>query len=271
MVAWDHRDRRPVVQEVLPDPCVNLAIEPAGVLLHGVKSRPSFHELAGTGVVVGTKFRPGGFSGFVPGPAEEAGQADGGGGGDDRLSGAADVTNRRIFPSAALRHAPGSLSWTTIPKPDTDAFTLVELRELEDDASAGGMGDTMEARFARAALGGERIGVSLQRVLPGARQPFGHHHGDDEEIYVVVAGSGRAAVDGQVVELRPWSALRVAPSAVRLFEAGDEGLEFLAFRGTQRERRADRRAHLADHLTSHAPGRPPVSPTCHRAPMSSTR
>ncbi len=31
VVAWDHRGRPPVTQEVLPDPCVNLAIEPVGV------------------------------------------------------------------------------------------------------------------------------------------------------------------------------------------------------------------------------------------------
>jgi AraC-like DNA-binding protein len=68
VVAWDNRGREPVVQEVLPDPCVNLAVEPAGVLLYGVTSRRSRHVLAGAGRVVGTKFRPGGFSGFMPGP-----------------------------------------------------------------------------------------------------------------------------------------------------------------------------------------------------------
>jgi AraC-like DNA-binding protein len=67
IVAWDHRDREPVVRETLPDPCVNLAIEPAGVFVYGVASGTSPHELAGAGTVVGTKFRPGGFSGFVPG------------------------------------------------------------------------------------------------------------------------------------------------------------------------------------------------------------
>jgi AraC-like DNA-binding protein len=68
VVAWDHRDRGAVVQEVLPDPCVNLAVEPAGVLLYGVTSRTSTHVLEGAGAVVGTKFRPGGFSGFLEGP-----------------------------------------------------------------------------------------------------------------------------------------------------------------------------------------------------------
>ena len=68
LVAWDHRGRAAVTQEVLPDPCVNLAIEPAGVLLYGVSSGRSAHVLAGAGTVLGTKFRPGGFSGFLPGP-----------------------------------------------------------------------------------------------------------------------------------------------------------------------------------------------------------
>jgi AraC-like DNA-binding protein len=68
IVAWDHRGRSPVTQEVLPDPCVNLAIEPSGVLVYGVTSGRSAHVLAGAGTVVGTKFRPGGFSGFAPGP-----------------------------------------------------------------------------------------------------------------------------------------------------------------------------------------------------------
>jgi AraC-like DNA-binding protein len=68
VVAWDHRDRPPVVREVLSDPCVNLAVEPAGVLVYGVRSAPSAHALEGRGMVVGTKFRAGGFSGFLPGP-----------------------------------------------------------------------------------------------------------------------------------------------------------------------------------------------------------
>lgn len=108
-------------------------------------------------------------------------------------------------------------------------FTTVALRDLSDDAAAGGFGDTMEARFARTALDAERIGLSLQRIAPGARQPFAHRHGNDEEIYVVVAGSGRAAIDGEVVALNPWTAVRVAPGAVRIFEADGDGLEYLAF------------------------------------------
>jgi uncharacterized cupin superfamily protein len=113
-------------------------------------------------------------------------------------------------------------------------YSVVELRDLDDDAIAGGFSDTLEARFARDALRCDRIGISLQRVKPGARAPFAHRHSTDEEIYVVVAGSGRALVDGETVELRPWTVLRVAAAAARAFEADSEGLEFLAF-GTHTE------------------------------------
>jgi AraC-like DNA-binding protein len=64
IVTWDRRGCPPLRQEVLPDPCVNLSVEPAGRLLYGVGSGHSKHELAGRAMVIGTKFRPGGFSGF---------------------------------------------------------------------------------------------------------------------------------------------------------------------------------------------------------------
>lgn len=68
IVSWDHRGRAPVRHEVLPDPCVNLVVEPAGRLLYGVGSGRSVHELEGVGTVIGTKFRAGGFSGFLAAP-----------------------------------------------------------------------------------------------------------------------------------------------------------------------------------------------------------
>jgi uncharacterized cupin superfamily protein len=112
--------------------------------------------------------------------------------------------------------------------------TLVHLRALEDDAEKGGFGETLEARFARDALDCERIGISLQRVKPGVRAPFAHRHEGDEEVYLVVAGGGRAIVDGELVELKPWDALHVPATSARSFEAGEDGLEFVAF-GTHTE------------------------------------
>ena len=52
-----------------------------------------------------------------------------------------------------------------------------------------------------------------------------------EEAYIVVAGSGRAKLDDEVVELAPWDILRVAPAVVRSFEAGPEGLDVIFIGG----------------------------------------
>jgi quinol monooxygenase YgiN/mannose-6-phosphate isomerase-like protein (cupin superfamily) len=114
------------------------------------------------------------------------------------------------------------------PHQGETGFAIVNLEELEDLAPKAGFGEFGEARFARQQLDAVDVGVSLQRLRPGRRQAFGHHHVVDEEVYVVLDGSGRVAVDDQVKDVRRLDAIRVAPGSARAFEAGAEGLEFLA-------------------------------------------
>ena len=101
--------------------------------------------------------------------------------------------------------------------------------DVEDLAPKFGYGEMGEARFAKKALGLERSGLSYQRLEPGARQAFGHRHGEQEEVYVVLAGSGRVKLDDEIVELATLDALRVPGPTARQFEAGPEGLAFVAF------------------------------------------
>lgn len=108
-------------------------------------------------------------------------------------------------------------------------YTVVNLKEVEDQAPKFGFGPDMEARFATGELGLTRSGVSYQRLAPGFRQPFGHSHGEQEELYVLLSGGLRAKIDDELVELAPLDALRVPPQATRQFEAGPEGAELLAF------------------------------------------
>ena len=61
--------------------------------------------------------------------------------------------------------------------------------------------------------------------------PWGHRHREQEELYVVVAGSGRAKLDDDVIELEAWDALRVAPEVIRSFEAGPDGLDVICIGG----------------------------------------
>ncbi len=107
-------------------------------------------------------------------------------------------------------------------------FSIINLEEVEDMAPKFGFGESGEARFARGDLGSEGVAISLQRLRAGVRQAFGHTHHHDEEIYVILRGSGRVAVDDEVREVRALDAIRIAPGSVRAFEADEDGLEILA-------------------------------------------
>src|SRR5438045_4508944 len=86
----------------------------------------------------------------------------------------------------------------------------------------------LEFRAATKALELEKSALSYQRVPPGYRFPYAHTHMKQEEVYVVVRGSGRMKVDDEIVELKEWDAVRVPPGTCRGYEAGPGGLEILA-------------------------------------------
>lgn len=109
------------------------------------------------------------------------------------------------------------------------SYTIKNLREVEDQAPKFGFEDLQEARFPYRDLEAETIGMAFHRVKPGQRQGFAHRHKEAEEIYVVLAGSGRIKLDDEIREIGPLDAIRVAPPMARAFEAGPEGLELLVF------------------------------------------
>jgi uncharacterized cupin superfamily protein len=109
------------------------------------------------------------------------------------------------------------------------SYTKKNLKDVENVAPKFDMPDGMDARFARTDLGGETLGLSVMTLDPGFRIPFGHKHSGQEEVYVVVSGSGRVKVDDEVVELRQWDAIRFDKDIMRNMEAGPEGIEYIAF------------------------------------------
>lgn len=109
------------------------------------------------------------------------------------------------------------------------SYAKKNLREVEDAALSRGLADTQEARFPRRELGAEQTGFNYLIVKPGRREGFAHRHRKAEEIYVVLAGSGRVKLDDELLELAPLDAVRVSPGVARMFEAGEDGLEVLVF------------------------------------------
>src|SRR5271167_3025250 len=112
-------------------------------------------------------------------------------------------------------------------------FAKVNLLEVED--SVAGRVEGVQGRFGRKHLDSRDLGVSLFRYAPNLRSPMAHSHREQEEAYVVVAGSGRVLLDEEVHELRHWDVLRVAPEVVRAFEAGPDGLDIIAVGGPRPE------------------------------------
>ena len=102
-------------------------------------------------------------------------------------------------------------------------------RDVDDQAQAFGFAPALEFRVARDALETTQSALSFMRLAPGFRVPFGHHHEEQEEVYVVVHGSARLKLDDEVVELEPWDAVRIATGVVRDIEGGPDGAEVLLF------------------------------------------
>jgi quercetin dioxygenase-like cupin family protein len=108
-------------------------------------------------------------------------------------------------------------------------YTKLNLKQdVEDMAPKFGYAPDMEARYARKPLGLANSGVSYFRIAPGFRVPFGHKHGEQEEVYVVLSGSMRVKAGDDVVELAELDAIRVPGSTPRGMEAGPDGAEILA-------------------------------------------
>ena len=80
-------------------------------------------------------------------------------------------------------------------------YTVVNLMELEEGVSA--RRPEIEGRFGRSSLGSEHVGVSHFRYAPNFHPSGGHRHREQEEVYVILSGTGRVKLDDDVLELRP--------------------------------------------------------------------
>ena len=70
--------------------------------------------------------------------------------------------------------------------------------------------------------------VSVNTLPAGTGVPFVHSHRNNEEIYAVLSGKGRAVIDGESVELAAGDWVRVSPAAKRQFSAAeDSALSFI--------------------------------------------
>ena len=70
--------------------------------------------------------------------------------------------------------------------------------------------------------------VSINILPAGASVPFVHSHKQNEEIYAVLDGEGRAEIDGESVSLKAGDWLRISPAAKRqFFAAADKPIKYV--------------------------------------------
>ena len=78
------------------------------------------------------------------------------------------------------------------------------------------------------ALGLTGAEVSINALPAGAGVPFVHSHKENEEIYGILSGHGKAIIDGEEITLAAGDWLRIAPAAKRqFFAANDDGIVYV--------------------------------------------
>ena len=120
-------------------------------------------------------------------------------------------------------------------------YTIVPVSAVPDMAAEVGMDpDHFEIRFMREPLGLKNFAVTYERFGGGWRAPEGHahrrghRHTVQEEVYFLVSGRAQVKFDDRVVDIEPWTAVRVPPETTRSFRAaGEEDAVFVSIAAPQ--------------------------------------
>ncbi len=83
------------------------------------------------------------------------------------------------------------------------AATVGKLQEFEGKA------------FFKEIMGTTGMEISIGSLSTGQAVPFFHSHKKNEEVYIVISGSGAFQIDDDLVAIAPGSIVRVAPEGIR--------------------------------------------------------
>ena len=107
-------------------------------------------------------------------------------------------------------------------------YSIVRVDELEGSGPGGAV------RFVRRELGVEAFGINWFELPPNAE---GREHNEQEsgqeEVNVIIDGSGVYRVEGEEIPVKRGSVLRFDPETTRVPVAGPDGLTMIAV-GTRR-------------------------------------
>ena len=113
-------------------------------------------------------------------------------------------------------------------------YTVRNLKEVENQGLNFGLdANDLELRMAKDPLECTGCGISYLKMGPGYRAPWGHTHKTQEEIFILINGSARMKLGDELIDMKPFTAIRVSPETMRGYEAGAEGAELIVI-GTPR-------------------------------------
>src|SRR6185503_6015855 len=102
-------------------------------------------------------------------------------------------------------------------------YSMVHVDELPGEGPTGGV------RFVRRHLGAEAFGINWFEIAPNAT---GVEHNEEdsqqEEVNVIIEGSGVYRVDGEEIPVRRGTVMRFDPQTTRVPVAGPEGMTMVA-------------------------------------------
>ena len=75
--------------------------------------------------------------------------------------------------------------------------------------------------------------VSINALKPNEKAYFNHYHVNNEELYLVLKGSGILTVDNKEYSLQEGSVASVFPKGVRRVDAKEDGLIFICIQAKQ--------------------------------------
>jgi quercetin dioxygenase-like cupin family protein len=103
------------------------------------------------------------------------------------------------------------------------SYSMVQVDDLPGEGPGGAV------RFVRRHLGAEAFGINWFEFAPNA---VGYEHDEQdsqqEEVNVIIAGSGTYRVEGEEVPVRRGTVMRFDPDTTRVPVAGPEGMTMIA-------------------------------------------
>jgi uncharacterized cupin superfamily protein len=78
-----------------------------------------------------------------------------------------------------------------------------------------GLGEVRGKHFLKDLLGFTGCEISINSLPPGAGMPFHHQHKENEEVYIFIQGQGQMQIDGEIVNVKEGSIVRIAPNGLR--------------------------------------------------------